>query len=144
MSNSRVSLNELERVIINEHSYETYEILRHIKGIEDIAIWAAYHHEGVNGMGYPFHPQEKDLSIEARIIAVADVFQALVQDRPYREGMPLGKVMDILSSFAKKGKLDRDIVALAKRDGERCFRIARGEAEENRESEVPFFMGEGV
>ncbi len=101
-------LNELERSIMNQHSYETYEILRHIKGLEDIAIWASYHHEGLNGTGYPFHPHQQKLSIECRIISVADIFQALVQDRPYREGCTLEKTIEILDQNVKKGILDKN------------------------------------
>nr|WP_299022469.1 HD domain-containing phosphohydrolase [uncultured Photobacterium sp.] len=111
---------------MNQHSYETYEILRHIRGLEEIARWAAFHHEGLNGAGYPFHPCEKDLSIEARIIAVADIFQALVQDRPYRNGMPLNKVIDILEDLSQSRKLDPNIVTLTKRHRETCFKIAKG------------------
>lgn len=132
-------LTETERSIMNQHSYETFEILRHIKGLEEVSKWAAFHHEGLDGTGYPFHPREKDLSIEARIIAVADVFQALVQDRPYREGMALEKVLSILSEYTQSGKLDEAIVDIVKRDSVKCFEIAKGEAEENKESEVPFF-----
>ncbi len=132
-------LTDTERSIMNQHSYETFEILRHIKGLEEISAWAAFHHEGLNGMGYPFHPREKDLSIEARIIAVADIFQALVQDRPYREGMPLDKVLEILNEFVHNGKLDDTIVDIVKKNRAKCFEIARGDAEENQESEVPFF-----
>lgn len=132
-------LDDIERSIMDQHSYETYEILRHIKGLEDIARWAAFHHEGVNGTGYPFHPTKCDLSIEARIIAVADVFQALVQDRPYRAGMTLEKVLHILDEFSEKGKLEQEIVSLAKQYGDKCFEIAQGAGKENYESEIPFF-----
>lgn len=120
-------LNDIERSIMNQHSYETYEILRHIKGLGEIALWAAFHHEGLNGVGYPFHPTEKDLSIESRIIAVADIFQALVQDRPYRDGMTQEKVLDILEEFAASGKLDPDLVDLAKKHADTCFKIAKGD-----------------
>ncbi|MFT6986000.1 MAG: putative nucleotidyltransferase with HDIG domain [Psychromonas sp.] len=119
-------LNEIERAIMNQHSYETYEILRHINGLEDIACWAAFHHEGLNGLGYPFHPQKQELSVEARIVAVADIFQALVQDRPYRKGMQLDEVIDILDGFVKSGKLDGDIVKHAKQHAAVCFEIAQG------------------
>ena len=122
-------LDDIERANMDQHSYETYEILRHIDGLNEIARWAAYHHEGLNGVGYPFHPKDRDLSTEARIIAVADVFQALVQDRPYRDGMKLEKVLDILDDLVTNGKLDRDIVELAKRQGDESFRIARGNDE---------------
>ncbi len=119
-------LNELERSIMNEHSYETYEILRQIKGLGEIAQWASFHHECLNGAGYPFHPNKKDLSIEARVIAVADVFQALVQDRPYREGMRISEVVEILENFTQSGKLDQDIVNIAKKNQQECFNIAKG------------------
>ncbi|MDH5524653.1 MAG: HD domain-containing protein [Desulfobulbaceae bacterium] len=132
-------LSEVERSIINQHSYETYEILRHIKGLDDIAYWAAYHHEGLNGGGYPFHPDKKDFSIEARIIAVADIFQALVQDRPYRAGMPLTKVIDILDEFVSSGKLDQDIVEHTKKHRDECFDIAKGSNEENNRNSLCLF-----
>lgn len=119
-------LSALQRSIMAQHSYETYEILRHIDGMEDIARWAAYHHEGINGAGYPFHPTESDLSLEARIIAVADVFQALVQDRPYRKGMTLEQLLPILDELVANGQLDPDIVALAREHRRQCFEIAQG------------------
>jgi putative nucleotidyltransferase with HDIG domain len=119
-------LNAVERSIMNQHSYETYEILRHINGLEEIASWAAFHHEGLNGGGYPFHPQARDLSIEARIIAVADVIQALVQDRPYRQGMTLQQVLNVLDEQVHIGKLDKSIVELAKQQAKECFAVARG------------------
>ncbi|WP_275097091.1 HD-GYP domain-containing protein [Sedimenticola hydrogenitrophicus] len=132
-------LNELERSIMNQHSYETFEILRHIKGLDEIANWAAFHHEGLNGAGYPFHPRERDLCMEARIIAVADVFQALVQDRPYRAGMQIDEVLAILEKFARSGKLDPEVVALAGRHADDCFRIAQGEDRAAGESPLRLF-----
>lgn len=134
-------LTDIERSIMDQHSYETYEILRHIDGLGEISSWAAFHHEGLNGAGYPFHPSEKDLSVEARIIAVADIFQALVQDRPYRKGMTLEKVLDILNEFTDSGKLDENIVKVVEKNSEKCFEIAKGEAQENKESEFPFSLG---
>lgn len=119
-------LTTLERSIMNQHSFETYEIIRHIKGLEEIARWAAFHHEGLNGGGYPFHKNEKDLSIEARIIAVSDIFQALVQDRPYRFGMTLEQVMTILDNLVIEGRIDRQIVEFVKDRKDQCFDIASG------------------
>lgn len=119
-------LDGVERSIMDQHSYETYEILRHIKGLEELALLAAYHHEGLNGGGYPFHPSERQLSTEARIIAVADVFQALVQDRPYRRGMTLNQVVEILDEMVAKGRLDQHIVQLAKKFRTECFDICKG------------------
>lgn len=135
-------LNDIERSIINQHSYETYEILRHIKGMEEIAQWAAYHHEGVNGTGYPFHPDVAELSIEARIIAVSDVFQALVQDRPYRKGMMLDSVITILDEFVEQGKLDKSIVELVKKHPESCYKVAKGTMIDGADIAMPFLTVE--
>lgn len=105
-------LDAHERLIINTHSFETYQILRSIAGFEEIALWAAYHHEEPSGMGYPFRVHEKDLPIEARILRVADIFQAMAQDRPYRAGLPAHEVVEFMKGLASKGGLDAGIVNL--------------------------------
>lgn len=105
-------LDAHERRIINTHSFETYQILRHIGGFEEIALWAAYHHEEPGGMGYPFHVHGKELPIEARILRVADIFQAMAQDRPYRAGLTEHEVLVFLEELVNKGNLDADIVKL--------------------------------
>ncbi|MDP1679418.1 MAG: HD domain-containing protein [Candidatus Nitrotoga sp.] len=105
-------LDSHERRIINTHSFETYQILRSIGGFEEIALWAAYHHEEPDGMGYPFHIHEKGLSIEARILRVADIFQAMAQDRPYRAGLAEHEVLGFLNELANQGRVDAGIVKL--------------------------------
>lgn len=95
---------------MQRHSFDTYEVLKKVKGLEDVALWAAQHHERVDGSGYPYHVADGGLSIEARIVAVADVFQALAADRPYRKAMPVGKIIEILREQVASGKIDRDVV----------------------------------
>ena len=136
------SLDRLERSIMNQHSYETFVILRSIEGLGDIALWAAFHHEGLNGVGYPFHPTQQNLGIESRIIAVADVFQALVQDRPYRAGMALSEVLGILGELVSDEKLDPRLVDLVKLDGEKCFAIAKGIDQTIKGIEIPDFTAD--
>ncbi len=133
-------LNHIERSIMDQHSYETYEILRHIRGLGELAVWAAYHHEGLNQCGYPFHPSERDFSVEARIIAVADVFQALVQSRPYRKGMEMAQVLSILDEMTESGKLDKSIVGLAKKNSDVCFRIAEGTDPKHNQGYIDLFQ----
>ena len=125
---------------MNQHSYETYEILRHINGLGEVAKWAAFHHEGINGTGYPFHPNERDISIEARMIAVADIFQALAQDRPYRTGMTIKQIISILEEMADNGKLDREIVNMAVQKAEACYQVARGENDWQQENTLYGFL----
>jgi HD-GYP domain-containing protein (c-di-GMP phosphodiesterase class II) len=106
-------LTPLEFSVMERHSFETYQILRHIPGLETIAEWAAFHHEALNGHGYPFRHKGGRLSMEARIVAVADVFQALAQERPYRGAQPIEEILGILESFVANGVLDGDVVAVA-------------------------------
>ena len=103
-------LDDRERKIINSHSFETYQILRNIKGFEEIAPWAAYHHEEPDGSGYPFHIRNLDLPIEARILRVADIFQAMAQERPYRKGLSPDAVLDFLNDLVAKGRIEANIV----------------------------------
>ncbi len=105
-----------ERVQITRHAFDTWQILSRIQGFEDIAHWASHHHEWVRGGGYPFGLDGKNLAPEARIIAVADVFQALRQDRPYRPQMPLEQALSQIDRMVEMGKLDPDIVGLLHRD----------------------------
>ena len=108
-------LDNEEIHIIRKHPYYTYTVLSKIDGLEDIAPWAAYHHERQDGNGYPFHLNGGDSPKPARIMAVADILTALTEDRPYRPGMEMGEAMGTLFSMAKNGGADKSIVELADR-----------------------------
>jgi putative nucleotidyltransferase with HDIG domain len=118
------ALNDEERSIMLRHSFESYQILRRIDGLEEIALWAAYHHEMPAGNGYPFHANSASLGAEARIIAVADVFQALAQSRPYRDALPPAEIDEILEQLAAEEHLDRDIVKLVIANLQTCWQRA--------------------
>ncbi len=117
-------LTEEESKIMHRHSYESFRILNRINGFERIAQWAGNHHETLVGDGYPFHHEETELTIEARLIAVADIFQALAQDRPYRKAMSAADTMKYLKSLAAHGKIDKDIVAMVEDDLDELWQIA--------------------
>ncbi|MBK7676151.1 MAG: HD domain-containing protein [Candidatus Accumulibacter sp.] len=117
-------LTPLEFSVMERHSFETYQILRHIPGLEQVAEWAAFHHEALNGHGYPFRRSREHLSPEARIVAVADVFQALAQDRPYRGRQRVEEIPHFLHDFVSHGVLDPDIVAIAIDDLDGSWRAA--------------------
>mgnify|MGYP000892104041 CR=1 FL=1 len=118
------SLTPLEFSVMERHAFETYQILRHIPGLEQIAEWAAFHHEALNGQGYPFRRDAGRLSTEARIVAVADVFQALAQERPYRGRQPSEEIPRFLDEFVRQGVLDGDLVAVASDDLDGSWRAA--------------------
>lgn len=110
--------------IMKSHSYGTLQVLKRLPAIEEIAQWAAYHHETPDGHGYPFHVGGKALPLEARIINVADVFQALAQERPYRKPMMPQEIIAILQERADLGRADPRIVAEVAADLENCHRVA--------------------
>ncbi len=103
-------LDEKEYKHIQSHAYETYRLLGKIDGFEEIRNWAAYHHEKLNGKGYPFGLTKEEISEEMRILACLDIYQALTEDRPYKTGMSHGKAISILYELAEKGDLDRSVV----------------------------------
>jgi len=105
----RLTANEM--CVVRAHTYHTFRVLDTIGGLPQISEWAAFHHERLDGSGYPFHHDEQDLTLGARIMTVADVFTALTEDRPYRKGMPSQKVQSILNNLVHSNALDGDVVA---------------------------------
>jgi HD-GYP domain-containing protein (c-di-GMP phosphodiesterase class II) len=117
-------LTDTERSIVLRHSFDTYEILKNITGFDDISRWAAQHHERVDGNGYPYRSQANDFSIEARIIAVADVFQALTQTRPYRDKFSPENTLTLLKNQVLEGQLDKDVVSMVESHFSVCWEVA--------------------
>ena len=100
-------LDAKEWSIIQEHPGLTRQILGRIGAFGEVAEIAGNHHEKLDGSGYPFGLAGGQLSLEARILAVADMYGALNEDRPYRAGLPLEKIRSILSGDVPH-KLDAD------------------------------------
>ncbi|MFA9466238.1 MAG: HD-GYP domain-containing protein [Velocimicrobium sp.] len=103
-------LTKVEYEHIKNHAYYTYLILRKIKGLEEITNWASFHHEKLNGKGYPFGKTGDELGKEERLIACLDIYQALTEKRPYKEGMSHEEVMQIMNKMVEKNELDGDIL----------------------------------
>jgi len=105
-------LTKDEFAAIKQHTYFTYSILNAIGGLDQIAEWAAFHHEKLDGSGYPFHVGGEKINTGSRIMAVSDTFTALAEDRSYRKGMERKKIEIILKSQVKNNVLDKKIVNL--------------------------------
>ncbi|MCL5773884.1 MAG: HD domain-containing protein [Firmicutes bacterium] len=97
---------------IQSHTYYTYRILENIPGLETINEWASFHHERLDGNGYPFHIKGSGISPGSRIMAVADVFTAVAEDRPYRKGMTRDKTLGVLKKMVENFAIDSNIVSL--------------------------------
>lgn len=110
------ALTRDEVATLRSHPLRGWQLLEKIAGMEDINKWANYHHERLDGLGYPFQLPAAQIPLESRIVAVADVFTALTEERPYRRGMSGREASGILGDMAAAGALDHDIVALMARN----------------------------
>ena len=95
---------------MKNHASATYYILSQIKEIPDIVEWASNHHEKLNGKGYPRRLSAKELSFEDQLMACIDIYQALTEKRPYKDGMSHEKTISILMDMVSKGELNEKIV----------------------------------
>jgi len=107
-----------ETLCMRQHTYHTYRILDTIGGMPQIAEWAAFHHERLDGQGYPFRHRGRDLTLGSRIMAVADVFTAVTEDRPYRKGMSKEEALSVLDRLVQNGGIDGDVVSALRSDFE--------------------------
>jgi putative nucleotidyltransferase with HDIG domain len=96
-------LTSEELVEMKKHPRYTYEIMIRVSGFRELADLAASHHERLDGKGYHRGLSAEQLPVPARILAVADMYEALVAKRPYRQDLAPGEVMDILSKNAGAG-----------------------------------------
>lgn len=90
-------LTDEEFAEIRKHPRWTLEILDKVSAFQGFASGAARHHERLDGRGYPWQLSAPQLSLAARVLAVSDVYEALTADRPYRAGLSVDKVKEIMS-----------------------------------------------
>jgi len=120
------SLTPDERACMQRHSYDTYRILQRVFADTKIPVWAGFHHENLRGEGYPFKSQGSEQDLECRIISVADIFQALAQNRPYRGSMPLEAILANLETRVANSELDGTVVDKLKANAEMYYELAKG------------------
>jgi putative nucleotidyltransferase with HDIG domain len=107
------ALDAGEWEVVKQHPYYSHEILRRITGFEELSEVAAAHHEKLDGSGYFRHLHAEQLPLEARILVVADIFDALSANRPYRDAMPLDRVFEIIRKDAPRALDAQCVEALA-------------------------------
>jgi HD-GYP domain-containing protein (c-di-GMP phosphodiesterase class II)/DNA-binding CsgD family transcriptional regulator len=99
---------EWERVRL--HSYYSERILGRVAALKDLAKLAGMHHERLDGSGYHRGSSRAEIPFAARVLAAADVFQAMTQPRPHRPAKTAGQAADELEAMAAGGRLDREAV----------------------------------
>ena len=115
------TLTDVEREIINNHVRLTHQMLAKLpfpKKLAKVPDYAAMHHEKLDGTGYPNALLGEQVPLQARILAVADVFEALTAaDRPYKKGKKLSESIRILEAMAAENHLDVDVCDLLVKSG---------------------------
>ena len=114
------TLNDAERQIINNHIVITIKMLESLpwpKQLARVTEFAGGHHERVDGNGYPKGLTRDQMSVQARIMAVADIFEAVTAaDRPYKRGNSLNEAVEILAGFKARNHIDPDLFDLFVRE----------------------------
>jgi HD-GYP domain-containing protein (c-di-GMP phosphodiesterase class II) len=107
------TLTDDERKIINNHISVTIRMLESLpwpKHLKNVPEYAGGHHERMDGKGYPRGLTRDQMSVQARVMAIADIFEALTaRDRPYKKGKLLSESLRILGNFAVNGHIDPDL-----------------------------------
>jgi len=113
---SEGTLTESERAIVNEHVNLTIKMLQSLplpKKLRNLPAYAGAHHERMDGKGYPRGLTREQISVQGRIISIADVFEALTAaDRPYKRARGIMEAVEILRSMKDNGQIDPDLFDL--------------------------------
>ncbi|MBW7573626.1 HD-GYP domain-containing protein [Caproiciproducens faecalis] len=104
------TLTPSEIAVIQSHTFYTRKTLEGITGFEEIADWAANHHEKLNGKGYPYGFDADRLDFNSRLLGCVDIYQALTEDRPYRPPMSHRKAIALMRNMAGQNLIDSSIV----------------------------------
>ena len=124
-------LSQEEFNIIKKHPFWTYQALNNIVGLEEVNMWASFHHERKDSCGYPFRYKGEELPLGSRLVAVADVFTALTEDRPYRQGMVSTEVLALLEEMVNSGVLDSGVVSVLKNNYREVDEARQSEQDES-------------
>jgi HD-GYP domain-containing protein (c-di-GMP phosphodiesterase class II) len=120
LSVRRGNLTGKERKIIEEHAIMTFEILKELpfpKNLSRVLEFASEHHEKMDGSGYPFGCSGRQLPLQARIIAFADIFESLTaQDRPYKKPLKLAEAIEVLKYMRTDRHIDPDLLDIMIKD----------------------------
>jgi len=149
LSIQRGTLNHEEREVINNHIVATIKMLESLpfpRNLQNVPEYAGGHHEKMDGSGYPRGLRREEMSVQARIMAIADIFEALTaSDRPYKQGKKLSECLKIMGFMKKDQHIDPDIFEIFIR--ERVYMdyaeefLDPGQIDEIDESLIPGYAG---
>jgi HD-GYP domain-containing protein (c-di-GMP phosphodiesterase class II) len=115
------TLTAAERNIINHHIVATNKMLEQLpwpRHLRNVPEYAGGHHERMDGKGYPKGLTRDQMSVQARVMGIADIFEALTaSDRPYKRGMKLSQAMEIMHKLCTSGHIDPELFDVFVREG---------------------------
>ncbi|ELX4207425.1 HD domain-containing protein [Vibrio vulnificus] len=114
-------LTENEYIHIRRHTVDTDVALKMIFPNSKLSEWASNHHERLDGSGYPYGKTAEQIDLPSRIIAIADVFQALSQNRPYRSKLSPQEITGIMWPMVEQNQLDGDVYAKLEQNLNHCY-----------------------
>ncbi|MEG2392137.1 MAG: HD domain-containing phosphohydrolase, partial [Pseudomonas sp.] len=121
LSITRGTLTREERYIINHHMVQTIMMLSHLpfpSHLDSIAEIAGGHHEKMDGSGYPKRLRREEMSLPARMMAIADIFEALTSaDRPYKKAKSLSEALGIMATMSREAHIDAQLFGLFINEG---------------------------
>lgn len=130
LSIRRGTLDDKERKIVENHATMTLKILKQLpfpRQLSHVPDYAGSHHERLDGSGYPHGLSDKELPLQSRILAIADIFEALTaKDRPYKKPMNLSQAIKIMKFMKEDRHIDPDLYDLFVQSG-LCYEYARRE-----------------
>jgi len=107
------TLTDEERKVINNHIVATIKMLEALpwpRHLTKVPEYAGGHHERMDGKGYPKGLTREQMSVQARCMGIADIFEALTaKDRPYKKGKTLSESLDILGKMRLNNHVDPDL-----------------------------------
>lgn len=120
---ARLSREEYTR--IRRHTVDTEHTLKSFFPNSEVGAWASNHHERLDGSGYPYNKTSDELDLPSRIIAIADVFQALSQERPYRKyRLSITEIIERLTLLAEEGKIDDKVFSMIKNNPDKYYQAS--------------------
>ncbi len=121
-------LSEIEFAMIKTHPQVAHDMLQPIKCLSQVCEMILQHHERMDGSGYPQGLKGKDILLEARILGVADVIEAMCSHRPYRPGLGLNRALEEISRH-RGSRYDSAVVDAALRllTGDQQYQILVGQ-----------------
>ncbi|MGA1932566.1 HD-GYP domain-containing protein [Arcobacter sp. YIC-464] len=108
--NKKNRLEDYEYELVKSYPYYNKKFLSNIIGFNDISIWASKVQETLDGKGYPYSFEAKDLSLKERVLSCAIIYSSLIANKPYREAYSHNKTIEIMKGMASNNKIDLTVV----------------------------------